>query len=746
MSTNVHLEVASNQLAQDLSQIVDNFTLLDILSKEEQEMVLEQKIDNIKKTNQERMRRYQEIEEDKQRASQDGTTIPSTPLQEPTSPSFPPELPATSPTQQSTSPSADSGLASPASSIEKHGDDGGGGRDCNQDGERVGSGGSRRRQESSAKEPSSMRTRSETIEIDLHTSGTGLGFGVMNFPGIGVTIKTILPDGVAGMDGRLHSGDLLLEINGVDVEKKTRDEVYSILKECKGEVNLVVSREVIQVPNRGPPPQKREGQRRGPPKEAARPKRENDQMVREQKVKRKVTMRGGQQEDLMISVENDQGKPAGRGGGGGGGGGGRGRGRTVRVSKEEVKRREFELKQKDNYDRVEAEIAAMREALENQKATGVTDSPSKSVYSFLDDPARYGADPDHERSAKGNQHSGGRRKQQVRGGQESDVGGGRGRRKDQRGRGGHSQGRGAPESTTETVTMSGKERREYEAWKREREKIDQERIRRHKQATTGDQGMQWNPGKEKAVEEEWKENVTLPAKQEQGDQGEMRIGHWDATDAVTSQRDKRSGGGHFEHDDRVKGQTPDQDPRIGSGRFTQESNQRGRGGGRGFYRGGRGADRGRRGRGGSGSDENRPGRRTSPQSPQNKSPNNSQGDNSRQQISESNSRDDSYGQWQQSARSDWNAGGSSNTTQWESESTKALRDNTESLHIGPLPSPSSASDGVKSPRSPVSPFTPTGHTFLVDWAAEVEARHPNDGSFSTGNDLVYSNSQTNQGF
>ena len=70
-----------------------------------------------------------------------------------------------------------------------------------------------------------------------------------------------------------------------------------------------------------------------------------------------------------------------------------------------------------------------------QKATGVTDSPSKSVYSFLDDPARYGADPDHERSAKGNQHSGGRRKQQVRGGQESDIGGGRGRRKDQRGRG-----------------------------------------------------------------------------------------------------------------------------------------------------------------------------------------------------------------------------------------------------------------------------------------------------------------------
>ncbi len=78
---------------------------------------------------------------------------------------------------------------------------------------------------------------------------------------------------------------------------------------------------------------------------------------------------------------------------------------------------------------------------------------------------------------------------------------------------GYSQGRGAPQSNTETtVTMSGKERREYEAWKREREKIDQDRIRRHKQAT-GDQGMQWNPGKEQAVEEEWEGNITLPAKQ-----------------------------------------------------------------------------------------------------------------------------------------------------------------------------------------------------------------------------------------
>ena len=47
------------QLRQDLSQIVDNFTLLDILSKEERDLVLESKIDSIKRKNEERMRRHQ---------------------------------------------------------------------------------------------------------------------------------------------------------------------------------------------------------------------------------------------------------------------------------------------------------------------------------------------------------------------------------------------------------------------------------------------------------------------------------------------------------------------------------------------------------------------------------------------------------------------------------------------------------------------------------------------------------------
>ena len=48
-----------------------------------------------------------------------------------------------------------------------------------------------------------------------------------------------------------------------------------------------------------------------------------------------------------------------------------------------------------------------------------------------------------------------------------------------------------PQSKQEMqVTMTGKERREYEEWKREREKIDQERIARHQQHGGG--GGNWS--------------------------------------------------------------------------------------------------------------------------------------------------------------------------------------------------------------------------------------------------------------
>lgn len=48
--------------------------------------------------------------------------------------------------------------------------------------------------------------------IDLINDGTGLGFGIVGVKTIGVVVKTILPGGVADRDGRLQSGDHILQV------------------------------------------------------------------------------------------------------------------------------------------------------------------------------------------------------------------------------------------------------------------------------------------------------------------------------------------------------------------------------------------------------------------------------------------------------------------------------------------------------------------------------------------------------
>lgn len=49
--------------------------------------------------------------------------------------------------------------------------------------------------------------------IDLVNDGTGLGFGIVGVRTLGVVVKTILPGGVADRDGRLQSGDHILQVN-----------------------------------------------------------------------------------------------------------------------------------------------------------------------------------------------------------------------------------------------------------------------------------------------------------------------------------------------------------------------------------------------------------------------------------------------------------------------------------------------------------------------------------------------------
>ncbi|KAG5283041.1 hypothetical protein AALO_G00037610 [Alosa alosa] len=88
------------------------------------------------------------------------------------------------------------------------------------------------------------------IRIDLKKGPEGLGFTVVtrdssvHGPGP-ILVKNILPRGAAVKDGRLQSGDRILEVNGVDITGRTQEELVAMLRSTKqGEcVSLVVSRQ-----------------------------------------------------------------------------------------------------------------------------------------------------------------------------------------------------------------------------------------------------------------------------------------------------------------------------------------------------------------------------------------------------------------------------------------------------------------------------------------------------------------------
>ncbi|KAL8183635.1 UNVERIFIED_CONTAM: Partitioning defective 3 B [Gekko kuhli] len=88
------------------------------------------------------------------------------------------------------------------------------------------------------------------IRIDLKKGPDGLGFTVVtrdssvHGPGP-IFVKNILPRGAAIKDGRLQSGDRILEVNGRDITGRTQEELVATLRSTKqGEhVCLVVARQ-----------------------------------------------------------------------------------------------------------------------------------------------------------------------------------------------------------------------------------------------------------------------------------------------------------------------------------------------------------------------------------------------------------------------------------------------------------------------------------------------------------------------
>lgn len=80
--------------------------------------------------------------------------------------------------------------------------------------------------------------------IELVNDGTGLGFGIIGTKNSGVIVKTILPGGVAERDGRLLSGDHILQIGDVNLHEMVSEQVASVLRQSGIHVRLVVARPV----------------------------------------------------------------------------------------------------------------------------------------------------------------------------------------------------------------------------------------------------------------------------------------------------------------------------------------------------------------------------------------------------------------------------------------------------------------------------------------------------------------------
>merc|ERR1711962_84956 len=80
--------------------------------------------------------------------------------------------------------------------------------------------------------------------IELVNDGSGLGFGIVGGKNSGVIVRSIVPGGVADRDGRLKSGDLILQINEERLTDMGSDQVANIIRRSGNDVKLVISREM----------------------------------------------------------------------------------------------------------------------------------------------------------------------------------------------------------------------------------------------------------------------------------------------------------------------------------------------------------------------------------------------------------------------------------------------------------------------------------------------------------------------
>ncbi|XP_071962470.1 uncharacterized protein [Antedon mediterranea] len=453
--------VTKMPLAQQLNDMVKNFTLLDILSKEEQEDLLSSKIDLIRKQNEERIKRHQEIEEDRLRAAgREGDIKP------PNNPDTDSKAMSASPTFQQI-PYPPQERTSPHSARSQPPQN------------------SSRSPQDTRSPPGAQQQSEKYICIQLRNEGSGLGFGLVGKKGIGVVVKTIVPGGAAAKDGRLQPGDMMVYINDTCVRGFTRDQIVDLL------INLQKqSKELTLKVTRGPQ-QQSIGNLTSPPSSALR-LHNAGRNAYGPTTDRKMTL------NVEVDFEGVQQRLTGHHRGpvdqrvpGNPAQNPRVNGWSYNSVLSYYQNEEWSEKRRQNIDRVEAEILAMREQYENQKQQGAVTSPPPhySRTNFLDDPSR-DEDDLSKRSPKQHDSSqkqyGSRRTQHSYGGTDfEDAATLVARQKAHQ--------RQQAQNSTE-ISMTGKERKRYENWKKERDEIDEQRMARHK-SSSGEWKREWDKAK-----------------------------------------------------------------------------------------------------------------------------------------------------------------------------------------------------------------------------------------------------------
>lgn len=80
--------------------------------------------------------------------------------------------------------------------------------------------------------------------VELTNDGNGLGFNLVGGRSTGVVIKYVLPGGVADKNGRLQSGDHVLQVGSVNLRGFTSEQVAAVLRQSGPAVRLLVARPV----------------------------------------------------------------------------------------------------------------------------------------------------------------------------------------------------------------------------------------------------------------------------------------------------------------------------------------------------------------------------------------------------------------------------------------------------------------------------------------------------------------------